>query len=138
MENVIIFVQQNIMFCISFVLILAIYIGFELTQAKKSKTGLSLSDAVLAVNKNKGLYLDVRDEETYKKAHIIGARNISFDELGTKHQKLVKNKSNPIVVYGDNAEKAMLLLRKEGFEQVYTLKGGLSAWMQASYPVKSI
>lgn len=138
MENVIIFVQQNIMFCISFVLILAIYIVFELTQAKKSKTGLSLSDAVLAVNKNKGLYLDVRDEETYKKAHIIGARNISFDELGTKHQKLVKNKSNPIVVYGDNAEKAMLLLRREGFEQVYTLKGGLSAWMQASYPVKSI
>ncbi len=126
------------MYSMGFILILAIYVIFERTQAKKSKKSMSLSDAVLAVNKNKGIYLDVRNEESYKKAHIIGAKNINFDELTDKYKKLIKNKSNPIIVYGDNAEKGMLLLRKEGYEQAYVLKGGLSAWMQASYPVKSI
>ena len=138
MENITHFVSQNLLICISFVLLIAIYAIFELTMAKKSQNSLSLSDAVLAVNKNHGLYLDVRDEESYKKAHIIGAKNIAFSDLGENLKKLTKNKPNPIVVYGDDAEKAVMLLRKEGFEQAYVLKGGLSAWMQASYPVKSI
>jgi thiosulfate/3-mercaptopyruvate sulfurtransferase len=138
MENITHFVSQNLLICISFVLLIAIYAVFELTIAKKSKNSLSLSDAVLAVNKNHGLYLDVRDEESYKKAHIIGASNIVFSDLDTKLKKLAKHKPNPVVIYGDDAEKAVVLLRKEGFEQAYVLKGGLGAWMQESYPVKSI
>ena len=53
-----------------------------------------------------------------------------------KSKKLVKHKAKPIVIYGEQPEKSMLILRKAGFEQVYTLKGGLAAWLQASYPVK--
>ncbi len=138
MENITHFVSQNLLICISFVLLIAIYAVFELTIAKKSQNSLSLSDAVLAVNKNHGLYLDVRDEENYKKAHIIGAKNIAFSDLDANLKKIAKNKPNPVVIYGDNAEKAVALLRKEGFEQAYALKGGLGAWMQESYPVKSI
>jgi thiosulfate/3-mercaptopyruvate sulfurtransferase len=123
---------------LSFILLLAIYVIFELTQTKKSQFTLSVPDAVLIVNKGKGTYLDVRDYETYSNAHIIGAQNIPLEEIAQKHKKLIKYKSKPIVVYGDNAEKAMHGLRKEGFEQVFVLKGGLSAWLQASYPVKSL
>jgi thiosulfate/3-mercaptopyruvate sulfurtransferase len=137
-ENISYFVTQNLLFCLSFILLLGIYIIFELTQTKKAQKNLSVVDAVMTVNRNKGIYLDTRDNEAYSNAHIIGAQNISFTELEEKHKKLVKYKANPIIIYGDQPEKAMLLLRKEGFEQVYTLKGGLSAWLQASYPVKSL
>ncbi|AJC48350.1 rhodanese-like domain-containing protein [Allofrancisella guangzhouensis] len=138
MENLGYFVSQNLFFCVSFILVLAIYIVFELTQSKKSQYNLSAVEAVATVNRNKGIYLDIRDYEQYSKAHIIGAQNININDLADKHKKLAKSKTKPIVIYGDQAEKAMQLLRKEGFEQVYVLKDGLKAWLQASYPVKSL
>lgn len=138
MENIGTFVSQNLLFCLSFILILAIYIIFELTQSKKAQYNLSVADAVLTVNKNKGTYLDTRDHEAFANAHIIGAHNIASAEIKDKHKKLAKYKDKPVVIYGDQPEKAMIILRQEGFEQVYTLKGGLSAWLQASYPVKSL
>ena len=138
MENLGYFVSQNLVFCLSFILLLVIYIVFELTQTKKSQYTLSVADAVMTVNKGKGLYLDLRDQEAFAKAHIIGAQNIQLDEISQKHKKMAKYKSKPVVVYGDNATKAMQELRKEGFEQVFVLKGGLAAWMQSSYPVKSL
>lgn len=138
MENLGYFVSQNLLFCLSFILLLAIYILFELTQTKKAQFTLSVADAVITVNKGKGVYLDVRDRESFSEAHIIGAQNIQFDKIAIKHNKLSKYKAKPIVVYGDNAEKAMQQLHKEGFEQVFVLKGGLAAWLQASYPVKSL
>ena len=138
MENLGYFVSQNLVFCLSFILLLAIYIVFELTQTKKSQYTLSVADAVMTVNKGKGVYLDLRGQEAFAKAHIIGAQNIQLDEISQKHKKMAKYKSKPVVVYGENATKAMQELRKEGFEQVFVLKGGLAAWMQASYPVKSL
>lgn len=138
MENLGYFVSQNLLFCLSFILLLAIYIIFELTQTRKSQYTLSVADAVMTINKSKGVYLDVRDHEAFSKAHIIGAQNIQFDEIAQKHKKLSKYKAKPIVIYGDNAGKAMLEMRKAGFEQVFVLKGGLSEWLKASYPVKSL
>lgn len=138
MENLGTFVSQNLLFCLSFILLLGIYIIFELTQTKKSQYNLSVANAVMIVNKNKGIYLDTRDDKTFANAHIIGAQNISYAELEQKHKKLIKYKTKPIVVYGEQPEKALQILTKAGFEQVYTLKGGLAAWLQASYPVKSL
>lgn len=138
MENLGYFVSQNLLFCLSFILLLAIYIIFELTQTKKAQYTLSVADAVITVNRGKGVYLDIRDQESFASAHIIGAHNIKLEEIAQKHKKLAKYKSKPIVIYGDGAEKAMHELRKEGFEQVFVLKGGLSVWLQASYPVKSL
>ncbi|MDE5005290.1 rhodanese-like domain-containing protein, partial [Francisella tularensis subsp. holarctica] len=75
----------NLLFCLSFILRLAIYIVFELTQTKKAQYTLSVSDAVITVNKGKGVYLDIRDYENFSKEHIIGAQNIQYDEKTTKH-----------------------------------------------------
>lgn len=137
MENLGIFVSQNLLFCLSFILLLAIYIVFELTQTKKSQYLLSAAEAVMTVNKGKGVYLDVRDQDAFGSAHIIGAQNIQLDEITQKQKKLAKYKAKPVVIYGDNAQKAMLEMRKAGFEQIFVLKGGLAEWLKASYPVKS-
>jgi thiosulfate/3-mercaptopyruvate sulfurtransferase len=138
MENLGYFISQNLLFCLSFILLLAIYIVFELTQTKKSQYSLSVADAVITVNKGKGIYLDVRDQQAYSSAHIIGAQNIHLEEIAQKYKKLNKYKAKPIVIYGDNAQKAMHELRKEGFESVFVLKGGLAAWLKESYPIKSL
>lgn len=138
MENIGYFVSQNLLFCLSFILLLGVYVVFELIQTKKNQYDLNVTQAVMLVNKDKGVYLDTRDKEAYAKAHIIEAQNIAINELNDKYKKLVKYKSKPIIIYGEQPQKAMLFLRKEGYGKVYTLKGGLSEWMKASYPIKSI
>ncbi|APC97441.1 rhodanese-like domain-containing protein [Francisella frigiditurris] len=138
MENLSYFVSQNLVFCLSFILLLAIYIVFELTQSKQSQTSLTVQNAVAEVNRHKGIYLDIRDQEEYKKAHVIGAINIPSEKIEENLKKLHKHKDKPVVIYGNShSDKTRNILRKDGFEKAYSLKGGFSAWLQAGYPVKS-
>jgi rhodanese-related sulfurtransferase len=50
-----------------------------------------------------------------------------------------KRKDRPVIVYcdtGERAGKAIGALRKQGFERVVNLAGGLRAWQQAGLPVE--
>lgn len=71
--------------------------------------------------------IDVRSEESYKKAHIQGAINLPIDSLRNSLNSL--NKKNKIVVYcglGESSLVAQEILVNNGFEKVYNLTGGLS------------
>lgn len=100
---------------------------------------LSPQDAVNQINRNNGMVIDVRDSVPYGESHIVGARNIPLAQLETRLAELEKSKNRPIVVYGagSDAEKAVKLLRKQGFEQASGLEGGLKAWTEAGLPVES-
>jgi rhodanese-related sulfurtransferase len=100
---------------------------------------LSPQDAVNQINRNNGTVIDVRDSVPYGESHIVGARNIPLAQLESRLAELEKSKNRPIVVYGagSDAEKAVKLLRKQGFEQAAGLEGGLKAWTEAGLPVES-
>ena len=53
--------------------------------------------------------------------------------------ELEKAKGSPIVVYGagSDSDRAVKLLRKQGFEKAAGLEGGLKAWTEAGLPVES-
>ncbi len=139
MDNLAQFVQENLFFCLSFIFLLAIYIVFELMQSKQAKTSVSAQEAVTAVNRNKGVYIDIRAVEDFQKAHIIGATNITPEELEKSLNKLKKYKERPVIVYSEaaNCDKVVATLRKEGFENAFSLNGGLKAWTTAGYPTKT-
>lgn len=100
---------------------------------------LSPQDAVNQINRNNGTVIDVRDSVPYGESHIVGARNIPLAQLESRLAELEKSKNRPIVVYGagSDAEKAVKLLRKQGFEQAAGLEGGLKSWTEAGLPVES-
>lgn len=101
-------------------------------------TNLSPSDAVLLINRENALVLDVRDEAEYAAGHITDARNIPLSALDTRFQELNKFKDKPILVNcqaGMRSGKAVAMLHKQGFTKVYNLQGGLNAWQQAKLPV---
>lgn len=100
---------------------------------------LSPQDAVNLINRNSGAVIDVRDASDFKDSHIVGARNIPLAQLESRLAELEKSKTKPIVVYGagSDAERAVKLLRKQGFEQAAGLAGGLKAWTEAGLPVES-
>jgi rhodanese-related sulfurtransferase len=95
------------------------------------------TDAVRLIN-NDAMIIDLRSAESYSRGHIVNARNIPYDEFDANRDKVAKFKSKPIVTVcdsGPSSNKVAASLRKSGFENVYGLKGGMSAWSQAGLPV---
>lgn len=85
------------------------------------------------------LVLDVRDAKEYAAGHLPKARHIPLAELPGRVGEIAKFKDKPVIVTcrsGARAGSACRYLRREGFNNVFQLKGGLAAWQQASLPVE--
>jgi len=90
------------------------------------------------INHKNALVIDVRPAADFAQGHVINAINIPFngfkDQIGT----LQKHKARPIVVScrsGSQSSAACQQLRKQGFQDVYNLSGGLMAWQNAGLPL---
>jgi len=107
--------------------------------AVRRGTGSSVSphDATLMINRQDALVVDVRSAEEFGKAHILNARKVPLAELEGRGGELQKHKAKPVIVCEDGVRSGgTAALRRMGFQNVYTLAGGLSAWQQAGLPVE--
>ena len=83
--------------------------------------------------------MDVREAADYEKGHMLNARNIALAELESRAAEIEKHKAKPVIVVcddGNRSGRAATALRKQGFEQVFTLSGGIGAWRQAGLPLE--
>jgi rhodanese-related sulfurtransferase len=124
-------------------LVLALMISFfvlvfaELRRKASGLVSVDPTDAVRLIN-NEAMIIDLRNTEAYARGHIVNAKNIPFDEFDAKRDKVAKFKNKPIVAVcdsGTSSNKAVASLRKSGFDSVYGLKGGMTAWTTAGLPV---
>jgi rhodanese-related sulfurtransferase len=108
--------------------------------AKGRSTGrIALAEAIRQVNQEHGQFVDVRPADQFKAGAIPQARNIPLDTLESHLNSLPKDK--PIVLvdaHGRDATKAVAQLRKQGFDRVSCLEGGLNAWTEGGLPLKKI
>jgi len=80
------------------------------------------------------LILDVREKDEFVRGHIAGAKHVSRGVLEQKICEIAPDYSGPIVVYcagGDRGALAADNLQKLGYQNVFSLKGGLSGWLEA-------
>lgn len=96
------------------------------------------TEAVLLINRENALVLDVRDEGEFAAGHITDARHIPLAKLEERLAEIRKFKDKPIIVQcqsGMRSKNACNILHKQGFSKLYNLQGGLNAWLQAKLPV---
>lgn len=96
-------------------------------------------EAIRLINHQDALVLDVRENQEFAAGHVPNARHIPLGQLGSRLPELEKFKGRPVVVVcrsGARSGRACAVLRKNGFEQVYNLGGGMTAWEQANMPVE--
>lgn len=108
--------------------------------AGASGATLGTTEAVNLVNREKGVYIDVREPAEFGEGHVAGAKNIPLGEL-EGHKQLPSNKALPLVVLcanGSRAARAAGLLRKLGYENAKALSGGLKAWREANLPLRKV
>ena len=103
-----------------------------------SSTGISPSEAVQCMNREKGVVVDVCSSAEFAASHISGALHVPLDRLESQLEATVKNKSTPIIMScasGMRSKRAQSVATKLGYEKVYSLQGGLAAWKEANLPV---
>jgi rhodanese-related sulfurtransferase len=135
-----VFLQKNI-FLVAVCLVSGIMLVWPLIQRMTlgAAREVSVQQAVQLINRRDALVLDVRDASDYASGHIANARHIPVGEIEKRVAELEKAKQRPVIVTcrtGARAAAACAVLRKNGFQEVFSLKGGVLGWQQASLPLE--
>ncbi|MDR3242090.1 MAG: rhodanese-like domain-containing protein [Lactobacillaceae bacterium] len=76
-----------------------------------------------------GQIIDLRDPADFKTKHVLGARNIQLQLLLQNPSAIRKDK--PVFFVDANnqaAEKIVRKLKKQGYTQMFVLKGGMASY----------
>ncbi|MGZ3237816.1 MAG: rhodanese-like domain-containing protein [Burkholderiaceae bacterium] len=99
---------------------------------------VSLLQATQLINQGKSVIVDVRDTEGFATGHIRDSKNIPLNELPQRIAELDKFKSKNVIVLcqsGVRSSKAVMQLKKAGFNEVVSLNGGLATWLAQGLPI---
>ena len=105
---------------------------------RSGATGVSTSEAVRLINREKGVLIDVSEPAEYAAGHAGGSKSLPFGSLETSND-LPRNKTLPLLLMcptGARAQRAVAILRKRGHERVHSVTGGLATWREANLPVE--
>ena len=109
----------------------------ELRRKASAIFSVDPTSAVALIN-NDALVVDVRSADAFARGHIVNAKNLPLDEFEARREAVLGSKSQSIVTVCDtgiSTNRAVSSLRKSGYESVFSLKGGMNAWVQAGLPV---
>jgi rhodanese-related sulfurtransferase len=110
---------------------------YELRLRSRGLTHVTAADAVRLINKG-AIVIDVRKPADFETGHIVNARNVALEQLQQDQSAVPKNKSKILLTVCDNGTasgRAAAVLRKAGFEHVFSLKGGLGGWRADNLPL---
>ncbi len=95
-------------------------------------------EATQLINHKDAVVLDIRENREFHGGSILHSVHVPLSELKDKLERLEKYKDRPVVVScrsGSRSGVACATLKKNGFDEVYNLKGGILAWQNASLPL---
>ena len=116
----------------------ALFAALMLYLNSKSGKSVSPQQATLLINKQDGVFLDVRERKDFEKGHIVDAINIPLAKLHERITELDKKKEVPIVVVcqmGQQSGEAVKALEAKGFTAVSRMGGGMNEWQLQNLPV---
>ena len=116
----------------------------ELLKTRSGLKTLSTQEAVQLMNEKEVFILDVRSEKETainQKRSLKNAAHIPLVKIVTHSELLKKHTNKPVLVVcskGDRAHSAWSMLKAIGFNELYTLSGGLHAWQEQGLPTSSL
>lgn len=131
------FINQNILL-ISLVAISGLSLLWPLLK-RSAGNEVNPGEATMLINREDAHILDVREAAEFAGGHLPDAKNIPVGALAERAKELEKLKDKPIILCcasGMRSNKGCAELKKQGFTKLYSLAGGVDAWVGAGYPVK--
>ena len=113
-----------------------------LAEAAASVPFMSLQELLARVNSGDGelIILDVRERDAYEEGHIAGARLLPRGQLELRVNQELPDPTRRILTcceFGRISTLAASTLRVLGFQRAVALDGGMKAWREAGYPVRT-
>ena len=116
---------------------LAAVLLYELRLRAGGVTHVSAADAVRLINRG-ALVIDVRKPTEFEAGHIVNARNIELDRLQQENDAIAKKKDKILLAVCENgglSGKAAGFLRKAGYANSFSLRGGILGWRADNLPL---
>lgn len=138
MSQILEFAANHPLLVTAFVVTGALLVYNEFRSAGQARFAISPDQAVRLMNKG-ALVLDLRSADDYQAGHLAGARHVPLTDIDTEVGKLKKFRNKPVLAYDDRglaASRAVARLKQAEFENVFTLRGGVSAWREEHLPLE--
>ncbi len=119
------------------VIMTVMVIGYEARMLSRGFREVGPAEAVRLINQG-ALVLDLRSREQFESGHIINAEHLPPDLLDRGVERLQKRRDTPLITCCDSGMSSSRVanrLHREGFAQVFNLRGGLAAWRQENLPL---
>ena len=130
------FLFENI-FLVGLIIISGVLLFFPKVLSRDNKV-LGSKEVTLLINREPAILVDVRSEADFKAGHITNAINIPLDQIEVQINKITSNSKKNIIVYcqkGVRSAQAFRLLNKLSLPKLYTIEGGLDAWLKNNLPI---
>src|SRR5262245_60247974 len=109
-----------------------------INQARRQIREVFVEDVRDNLNPGNGFaLLDVREGDEWEQGHLDRAIFLPRGFLGQKADKLLPEKTQPIVVYcagGTRSALAAKTLQDLGYSDVYFMRGGFTEWQNNGMP----
>lgn len=138
MENFFTFVLDHWILSFAFVFLSVLLLMESFKRRFLGFKEIDSPEAVRCINQEDAVVLDVREDKEFAEGHIVNALHIPLGVLDKRLNELDAYKDKPIIVYcrsGDRAARASTTLRKQGYNSVFKLNGGILAWKTANLPI---
>ena len=136
MHQLLEFVTRHWELSLLFIILLSA-LFYEEAKASQLKDAISPQETVNRMNNQHAKIIDLRSAAEFEENHIKGAVSIPLSENKSIADKIKKWKNNPIILVHSPKQSApsiIMSLKKQGFENVATLAGGMQEWIKQDLP----
>jgi rhodanese-related sulfurtransferase len=118
-------------------IVLLILLFIEEARSKGLLGQISPQELVQLINHESPVVIDIRNKDAFQSGHIVGSINIPQTSADLNPFNKYKDKIIVLVcAMGQKAGEIAVKLKKQQFERVHVLKGGINAWKNAQLPLK--
>lgn len=111
-------------------ILIAAYFIYELySYIRRKQVSTMLEEDDFQAGMRKAQVIDLREKKEFDAGHILGARNIPFNQLKVRMAEL--RTDMPVYLYDQThslSTRAVVTLHKNGFKELYILKPGYARW----------
>ncbi len=107
-------------------------------HSRAASKSIGPQEAVMLINREGALVVDIREKKDFEQGHIAGAVNIPLAKLKQRMAELNKHKEKPKLVVckmGQQSGAAAKSIEESGHGNVVKLAGGIAEWSSRSMPL---
>jgi rhodanese-related sulfurtransferase len=108
------------------------------TEAQSHITEVDVNEAKRKLESHNTIFIDVRETYEWQAGHLPNAIHLSKGVLERDIEKTIPDTNAELILYCSGGFRSAIAtnnLQKMGYQNVCSLKGGTTAWINAGYPI---